>query len=231
LQHLGKQVGSRRYVQKDLLGALPAAEAALVEGAKTILPNGAEYNLVRIDPEHEEVGFLHYPDLGAHPFPVLLESWRVHVPSSLLTRRRYADSLNPPILHRTELLLPQDHPRREAFQNLTLACEHLGLFDNPSIIGFRRNWSDLIASKGFALADAELVPLGNATDDDDAASDDDRIIQRHRTALSRSSLSAPVQCLLRDELLTPEAAFFDYGWGRGADLAALTDIVFLWGGW
>lgn len=231
LKQLGKQVGSRRYVQKEHLSALQSDEAALVEAAKATLPDDAEYNLVRIDRERAEVGFLHYPDFGTHPFPALVESWRVHVPSALLTRRRYADSINPPILHRTELLLPHDHPRRDAFQNLTRACEDLGLFDNSTIIGFRRNWNDLIASKGFALADAELVPLGNAMDAIDTDSDDGRIVQRHRTALSRSSLSAPVQCLLRDELLTQQTAFFDYGCGKGDDLAALTANGFHCDGW
>lgn len=231
LQQLGKQVGTRRYIQKEHLSALSAPEAALVEAAKTKLPTEAEYNLIRVDSDHEEVGFLHYPSLGADPFPTLLESWRVHVRSSLLTRRRYAASLNPPILHRTELLLSEDHPKRSAFLNLTRTCEAIGLFDNPTIIGFQKNWTELIASKGFALVDDELVPLGNATDAIDADSDEDAVIHRHRTALSRSSLSAPVQCLLRDELLAQHHSFFDYGCGRGDDLAALLANGFRCAGW
>ncbi|MBS0418031.1 MAG: DNA phosphorothioation-associated putative methyltransferase [Proteobacteria bacterium] len=231
MQHLGKQVGSRRYVPKEHLSVLPEVEAALVETAKARLPMEAEYNLVRVDADRGEVGFLHYPGLGSEPFPALLESWRVHVGRSLLTHRKYAASLNAPILHRTELLLAEDHPRRAAFQNLTRTCEELGLFDNSTIIGFRRNWSDLITSKGFVLVDAELVPLGNATSQLGAASDRELIIQRHRTALSRSSISAPVQCLLRDRLLTQQDSFFDYGCGRGDDLAALTTNGFRCDGW
>lgn len=230
-QHLGKRVGSRRYIQKEHLSALPAVEVALVEAATTRLPAEAEYNLIRIDADQEEVGFLHYPDLGAHPFPALVESWRVHVQSSLLTRRTYTASLNPPILHRTELLLPEDHPRRVAFLNLTRTCEALGLFDNPTIIGFRQNWAQLIASKGFELVDTELVPVGNATDGVQADEGDGLLIQRHRTALSRTSLSAPVQCLLRDDLLTHQTAFFDYGCGKGDDLAVLTANGFQCSGW
>lgn len=231
MQDLGKQVGSRRYINKERLGLLPAREVALVQAAGSKLPAVAEYNLVRVDPVREEVAFLHYPDLGTTPFPALFDSWRVHLPSSLVTRRKYSGSLNPPILHRTELLLPEDHPRRSAFMSLTQACEAIGLFDNPTIIGFRRNWKDLIAAKGFALDDAELIPLGNAIEESDFEPGDRRLIQRHRTALSRSSLSAPVQCLLRDDLLTMQASFFDYGCGKGDDLAALAANGFSCSGW
>ncbi len=228
---LGKQVANRWYVHKERLSLLPPVEAGLVEAAQAKLPTASQYNLVRIDQGREEVAFLHYPDLGVTPFPALLDSWRVHVPTSLVTHRQYSGSRNPPILHRTELLLPDDHPACATFTSLTQTCEAIGLFDNPTIIGYRRNWDDLIASKGFSLSGAELIPLGNATDEIGCEPGDGLLIQRHRTALSRSSLSAPVQCLLRDELLTLEVSFFDYGCGKGDDLTALKDNGFECRGW
>lgn len=231
MESLGKQVGTRRYVHAEQVSALPQSELGLVAQAIEKLPGQTVYNLVRIDLDRNEVAFLSYPELGDSPFPSLAESWRVHVPTSLVTRRKYADSLNPPILHRTELLLSESHPKRSTFSQLTQACEAIGLFDNTTIIGFKRNWEELIASKGYGLQAGALVPVGNETDEVLQSSIDGVQIQRHRTALSRTSLSAPVQCLLRDGLLTADSTFFDYGCGKGDDLASLSANGFSCGGW
>jgi DNA phosphorothioation-associated putative methyltransferase len=229
----GKQVGNRLYVHVERLSALSPEEGALVERARVHLPGDAVFNLVRIDPTTEEVAFLRYPDLGVLPFPALAESWRVHLPSCLLTRRKYSTSSNPPILHRTELILPNEHPARPTFAALTCSCQQVGLFDNPTVIGFQRNWLDLIRSKGFELEGSELVPLGNVTDHEGTptAHFGNPEIQRHRTALSRSSISAPVQCLIRDGLLEVGTSFFDYGCGKGDDIAALAASGFDCAGW
>lgn len=228
---IGKQVGTRRYVIADQVRALAADEQELFESAVETLPSAATYNLLRIDRDRQEVAFLMYPELGLQPFPPLKESWRVHVPTSLITRRNYTNSQNPPILHRTELLLPAEHPKRAAFERLTQACEELGLFENPTIIGFQRNWDRLIAAKGFFVQDEHLVPVGNDVEGEIADSLETLRIERHRTALSRSAISAPVQCLLRDALLTPDTTFFDYGCGKGDDLAALSANGFSCSGW
>lgn len=39
-------------------------------------------------------------------------------------------------------------------------------------------------------------------------------IQRHKTAIRRGDFSRPVKCLLRDNLLSRDTTFFDYGCGR-----------------
>ncbi|TVQ96446.1 MAG: hypothetical protein EA399_15865, partial [Desulfovibrionales bacterium] len=59
---------------------------------------------------------------------------------------------NPPILHRKELLLPLDDPRREEFARLTEALEADGLFKNTKRIGYRRQWEVLLAEKGWSIA-------------------------------------------------------------------------------
>lgn len=228
---IGKQVGSRHYVHVERLASLSEADSALVALARKRLPAGADFNLVRIDSTKDEVAFLNYPELGLSPFPSLADSWRVHVATSLITRRTYSNSLNPPILHRTELLLPDDHPARAAYLSLTQTCEAIGLFDNPTVIGFRRNWESLIEGKGFALSGPQLVPIGNSSEEHHCAPGEGLVIQRHRTALSRSSLSAPVQCLLRDDLLTPSSSLFDYGCGKGDDIATLQAHGYRCSGW
>jgi DNA phosphorothioation-associated putative methyltransferase len=232
---LGKQVGQRTYIHADCVSSLEQPEADLVEKARLLVEQrlNATFNLIRIESRRQEVAFLHYPGLGDHPFPTLATSWRVHAPSGLVSYRRYAESLNPPILHRTELLLPVEHPARSRCEALTRTCEAVGLFENPTVIGFQRNWYELIKQRGYELHGFELLPLGNASGAMDSAGNVhlDHTIRRHLTALSRSVLSAPVQSLIRDELLLKETSFFDYGCGRGDDLATLEAAGFQATGW
>ena len=56
-------------------------------------------------------------------------------------------------------------------------------------------------------------------------------IQRHKTAIRRGDYSRPVKCLLRDCLLAKDVTFFDYGCGRGEDLALLSSEGFTCNGW
>lgn len=56
-------------------------------------------------------------------------------------------------------------------------------------------------------------------------------IARHKTAIRRPSFSLPIKCLLRDGLLGPSSALFDYGCGHGQDLKLLRDMEIQCDGW
>jgi DNA phosphorothioation-associated putative methyltransferase len=56
-------------------------------------------------------------------------------------------------------------------------------------------------------------------------------IPRHKTAIRRGDFSRPVKCLLRDNLLTREVSFFDYGCGHGEDLELLAADGIPGAGW
>lgn len=56
-------------------------------------------------------------------------------------------------------------------------------------------------------------------------------IARHRTAIERSVLSKPAQLALRDGVIQPERTIFDYGCGRGGDVARLTALGLTCAGW
>lgn len=234
----GKKVGKRLYLHVDQLSRASTSIRSLVDLALAVEGRSSEsYNMLRLEPDHDEVAFLHYPSFGSEAFPSLATSERVHIPSRLARLRDYRASLNPPILHRTELFLEDDHPVRPQLAALTRACEQIGLFENTSIIGFRRQWMELIKQKGYSLHGFELRPVAN--DEEFGGTTDPffdidvycNVIQRHRTALSRQTLSAPVQALLRDGLLRGETSFFDYGCGKGDDLAALAEAGIEGRGW
>lgn len=230
-----KEVGGRKYIPAAHISLLEASAAELVDAAtRLVQPTGClAFNVVRIKEALGEIAFLHYPGLAEEPFPALCDSWRVHPATQLVSYRSYRQSLNPPILHRTELLLEDTHPRRQQLADLTHVCESLGLFDEPNKIGFRRQWEQLIGSKGYEISGFELVPIANqlVTDSNSLDNPWDGVISRHLTALSRTTLSAPIQCLIRHGLLSTQSSFFDYGCGKGNDMKTLASLGHHVAGW
>jgi len=236
----GKTVGARLYLHLSALDGADNALQARIGAAEALagLTRGEGYNLVRLDLEGPAVALLHYPDLFDAPFPALAASWLVDPQAGTARLRTYADSLNPPILHRKELLLPADHPRRAEFAALTEACEAIGLFDESTRIGYRRQWLDLVREKGYRIEGHALVPLGNAEPDGEAGDEPQGAAlfghwqaARQLTALVRYGFSAPVQSLARYGFLDGRQRVFDYGCGRGDDLRGLAEHGLDAAGW
>ncbi len=224
----GKFVQSSRYLHIEAINLLSESELELVSCAENLaeVTRGTDYNVIRISVDLASVSFLYYPGFFEKPFPELVTSWRIELNASNQVRKRsYTDSLNPHILHRKELLLPAGHEAIPKFQSLTKSAEELGLFDDPTRIGFRKHWKCLIAEKSYRLIDHEFIPLGNDLDSekvsDLTSSGDD--VRRHLTALTRYGLSAPIQMLARFGFLDGSLSVFDYGCGRGDDLRGLQE--------
>src|SRR5580704_233986 len=57
------------------------------------------------------------------------------------------------------------------------------------------------------------------------------MIPRHRTAISRNDLSRPLRYAIKDGILVPTLSVFDYGCGRGSDVARLKTLGFSCVGW
>lgn len=229
---VGKRIGGRIYVHRSAQALLPAP---LAEIAFTALACCADAeiraNVLKVDESGAVVSALYYPEFFSAAFPELREAWRIDMAGGRVSYRSYVDSLNPPILHRKELLLPHEHPDRPKFAALTKQAEALGLFDEPRLIGFREAWEALIARVGYRLDDHLLLPLGNIVESGADSGSDTATIERHRTALSRSNLSAPMQALARHGLLSLERTCFDYGCGRGDDLRCLQESGYTANGW
>ncbi|MDE2298509.1 MAG: DNA phosphorothioation-associated putative methyltransferase [Burkholderiales bacterium] len=234
---VGKRVVDDFYIHMSAVSLLEQAERRhTIEQALLRLPplEGGAPNVAKLNLSNGRLSLLSYADFDSSPFPELQASWVFDAGTDAPPRfRSYTESLNPPILHRKELLVAPYHPDRDVWAALTRSAEDIGLFDDTKTIGFRTNWERLVASKGYTIVGHKLYPLANAVDagaDPDASGPADRI-QRHLTALTRSSLSAPVQLLLRHGLLAAESLFFDYGCGRGNDLATLRGDGYKADGW
>jgi len=236
----GKVVAQRTYLHVSCLDFLEAAVRVKVNEACVRAGVRAEehFNIVRLDASLTRISLLHYPDFFDDPFPELKQSWLVDLEGGEASYRTYVDSLNPPILHRKELLLPESHPRVVEYADLTAAAESIGLFDEPTRIGFREQWYELIREKGYKAVGHQLVPVGN----DESAGEvplgpeplalgPTPVVARHLTALVRNGFSAPIQTLARYGFLDGQRAVFDYGCGRGDDLRGLTENGIAANGW
>lgn len=229
----GKRVLDDLYLHKDALDFLELPELlAGIRSAFETLPQSSDLqaNVAKVNLRTHRISLLSYPTFEDEAFPSLAGSWTISA-SGISHFRSYASSLNPPILHRKELLVRPDHPRRKEWSDLTSLGESLGLFDDPLTIGFKLNWERTLRLKGFQLSGNSFVPLGNDVSEAPIAAQSTSSVQRHLTALSRTSLSAPVQLLLRHSLLTESGTFFDYGCGRGGDVEALRSEGLTAHGW
>jgi len=219
---LGKKVFNDYYWHHSLTFEQEKIVQEKIQFAEklTNLQTGNQYNVIKYTPDSDKLSLLHYPDFFDNAFPELAFSWRVDISTEKVEKRNYQNSLNPPILHRKELFIHQEHPCQQEYQSLTKMAEELGLFDNKIQIGFKQPWYSLINSIGYQVEEHQLIPIGNDTGDSGNNGENKGIkstnnIERHKTAISRGNLSAPVQFLARYGFLNGEYSIFDYGCGKG----------------
>ena len=221
---VGKVVANAVYVVPENTDTLPPGYANLIEKAKALVGEAPpEFNVLKISPKTSQISFLVYEDLVKFPFPALRRSIAVNIEKETVSEHSYAVRDNPPILHRKELLFGNGHPEYEGFALLTRTLEGLGLFGETSRIGNKQEWEALLSSVGVQLQGHRVIRS--------KVDSSGQKIARHRTALVRSSLSSPIEFAIKFELLTEEFTLFDYGCGRGDDIALLTADGFDTVGW
>jgi len=236
---VGKNVGGSLYVHVEAISGLEGAYQDALGKAENLseIERDVDFNVVRFELAANQVALLNYPYFFDTPFPALQDSWKTDLTIGTSTYRTYVTSLNPPILHRKELLLSPENPHRQVFAALTREAESIGLFDEVSRIGYRRQWENLVRGKGYRIAGHQLIPIGNddldqaGTEVNSSVADLGWEASRHLTALKRQSLSAPVQTLFRYRFFDKGFALFDYGCGHGGDVQGLIENDVTASGW
>ncbi|GAA4493794.1 DNA phosphorothioation-associated putative methyltransferase [Pseudaeromonas paramecii] len=213
----GKRLPEAIYLHRETLSRTDPGLSRFVEAvgqALKVAPD--EWNLVKLGREQFRLSLLHYPDFFSDAYPTLRQS--VTVDLSRLQHRVviYDAQDNPPILHRKEQMLWPEHPSVPDFYLITQEGEAAGLYAEPRKIGFKQSWERLIAQHGYALVDGRLFRQSMLPQTDTATT-----IDRHKTALVRYQLSAPMKLLAKHGYLNGEFSVFDYGCGRGDDLREL----------
>lgn len=221
---VGKRVGSYLYLHTSALSWLPLQDQELVRQCERLacVRAGEDYNVVKFRDDGSKVSLLHYPRFFEDPFPGLVSAWVVYPTEKRVGRRTFGERRSPPVLHRKELLLGESHERFEEFSRLTFALEQRGLLRNPRGIGSREAWNARLATAGVRVEGHALIDSADGGLRPRPISDDEAWgIARHKTAISRFGLSAPLQALARHGFLDGDKTVFDYGCGRGGDLELL----------
>lgn len=215
---LGKRVGGALYLHRDALHLLDEDSQARVRAAEAACA-ASDWNVLKL--EADAVSLLEYEDFDTRAFPRLLASARIS--GERISRTSYRARANPPILHRKECLLRPNDPRILGFASLTRTAEERGLFSAAHTIGTERAWLARIAEAGLIIDGHALVP--------GPASGGSIEIARHRTAIGRTRLSAPMQALVRHDFIRDDVTVLDYGCGQGDDVRALREGGIAAKGW
>ena len=150
---VGKRVRGALYLHRGAIDLLGDEDRRNLDQAMKIASD-ADWNVARL--ERFAIGLLLYEDFDSRSFPHLLRSVRVDLRTHRFTEQDYRSATNPLILHRKELLVRPEDPRREAWSGLTARMESLGLFADPIRIGRLAQWNRLLATDRL---DSEGRPL------------------------------------------------------------------------
>ena len=220
---LGKKLPDSIYLHNSSLSTLPPELVAITLKIAGLLkiPDSA-WNIVKYYKRDFKISLLSYPNFETYAYPALNHSFTIDLAKLSVREASYKDSTNPPILHRKETFVADDYPLREEFCGITAEGESIDLYENTRTIGFKQSWERLISRKGYFLDDIGRLQPKAATpifiEPDPHAPIE---IARHKTAIDRNHLSAPMQLLARHGYLNGDRSILDYGCGKGDDLTEL----------
>lgn len=152
----GKHVGQFSYYHTSLIKQFPDAHRVIDVVRRSLRSPAQGYNVVKLNRNAHRISFLMYQDFAA-PFPVLRYALSCRMENGGCHFTNYERRVNPPILHRKELLLPAGHPLVPNAELLTSRLEELGAFDNARGIGTRNGWNAVLKRHGLRLVDSQLV--------------------------------------------------------------------------
>ncbi len=154
---VGKLLPDDLYVHRSALDTLEPLLRIYEGCGRAYLGDVEGANVIKIHRRSGKLSYLVYPDFDDDPHPSLFRSIRVNLRTRQIDGTDYAQSANPPVLHRKDSFLTTDHPLHAKFARLTACEERNGLLDNPSGIGTREGWSRRLAERGFSLRGHRLV--------------------------------------------------------------------------
>ena len=213
---LGKKLPDAIYLHIDAFGEIPNDLSKFTKIVANAL-KVSSWNVAKFSKKEFKLSLLFYPDFYKDSYPALERAVTVDLKRLEHKVINYTDSDNPPILHRKELFVPKSHEMYDLFCAITKEGENIGLYENTRIIGFRETRRNLIHKKGFTLVDGRLSKASENKRD----AIDKKVVDRHKTAIVRHELSAPMKLLAKYGFLSGDYSIFDFGCGRGDDLTEL----------
>ena len=154
---IGKLTHEALYVHVTVLPKLTPLLRVYDGCGRALAGNVGEATIIKFNRIEPKVSYLSYPGFDKDPHPALATSIRADLRRLDLKFKDFRESKNPPILHRKETFVDSDYPGREKFARLTAQEERQGLYSDPTTIGTRNRWMELIESKGLRLRGHRLI--------------------------------------------------------------------------
>ena len=155
--NVGKLLPKALYIHQSSLSTLEPLLRIYEGCARSYLGEIEGANIIKLHRFSGKVSYLAYPDFASDPHPRLLRSVKLSLRSRDIECLDYAESTNPPILHRKETFLSPDHPDYEKFAKLTRQEERRGLLENAAGIGTQEGWQRRLDEHGVRLRGHRLV--------------------------------------------------------------------------
>jgi DNA phosphorothioation-associated putative methyltransferase len=154
---VGKRTPSALYIHRDALDQVPPVLRVLEGCARTLSGEVEGATLVKLSRDQPQISYLSYPEFDRDPHPELNHAVIVNLRKLSVDFRNYADSPNPPILHRKEEFLSPSDKRVATFSRLTQAELRAGLYEHPERIGTKVGWGAALSECGVSLRGHRLI--------------------------------------------------------------------------
>ncbi|MDW8413811.1 MAG: DNA phosphorothioation-associated putative methyltransferase [Acidobacteriota bacterium] len=227
---VGKLLPDALYIHISALSHLHTALQTLERQARRYIQNPEieKATVIKFHLNQAKISYLFYPEFDVNAHPTLERSIQVNWATGQVVYKDYSSSHNPPVLHRKEMLVTPEYPFYEIFAQLSRQEEEAGLLNETHLIGTLNNWKLKLQNLGIKIEGHRLICRSQSSKEFKEIS---HSVQRHRSAIVRSSLSKPVRCAIEAGLLTKDTTFFDYGCGHGLDYQILQKQGFTSMGW
>ena len=154
--NFGKVLPDAVYFHVDYIHRLDPLLRVYEGAARALLGDIEPVTLVKMSRTERRVSYLWYPMFEKEGHPALATSLRADLRSCHVKWTDFRESKNPPVLHRKETFVPEDHPTRLKFERLTQKELREGLLEDPTRIGTRDGWLSELSRAGFSLAGHQL---------------------------------------------------------------------------
>jgi DNA phosphorothioation-associated putative methyltransferase len=154
---VGKQTPSALYIHQSAIAEIPPVLQVYEGCARVLVGTIPSANMIKLSVTEPQVSYLTYPTFDRDPHPTLHSAITVNLRELTVDWRDYSRSENPPLLHRKEEFLGEDHPRRPLYERLTRAEMRAGLYEHPERIGTLKGWQATLGMAGVKLRGHRIV--------------------------------------------------------------------------
>jgi DNA phosphorothioation-associated putative methyltransferase len=154
---VGKLLPDDLYVHRSALETLDPLLRIYEGCGRAFLGEVEGANIIKIHRRSGKLSYLVYPDFETDPHPALLRCVKLNLRTRQLESYDYAQSANPPILHRKETFLHPSHPLYEKFSRLTKQEVQKGLLSETVGIGNRSGWEARLREAGMTIKGHHLA--------------------------------------------------------------------------